>query len=171
MAMLQPSTGSGIPFDAAKLDRLMEPRHDRHARTGIVKGRSAQSDSIAWTICRGRRGASPPSAWLLPDAPVDQQEWALHRALFMPLAALCRRHSSAGFTTNMSEFDFRQAQWSDLGFSVHACGSDNRFRHARHCAAMLLRAPCSQMSIRSSEASISKRDPMTFSEASWRSLL
>jgi hypothetical protein len=28
----------------------------------------------------------------------------------MPLAALCRRHSSADFTTNMSEFDFRQAQ-------------------------------------------------------------
>ena len=47
--------------------------------------------------------------------------------------------------------------------------SDNR--HARHCAAMLVRTPRSQMSVRSSEASISKRDPMTFSEASWRSLL
>ena len=47
--------------------------------------------------------------------------------------------------------------------------SDNR--HARHCAAMLVRPPRSQMSVRSSEASISKRDPMTFSEASWRSLL
>ena len=33
-----------------------------------------------------------------------------HRALFMPLIALCRRHFSADFTTNMSEFNFRQAQ-------------------------------------------------------------
>jgi hypothetical protein len=28
----------------------------------------------------------------------------------MPLAALCRRHSSADFTICMCEFDFRQAQ-------------------------------------------------------------
>ena len=34
-----------------------------------------------------------------------------HRALFMPLAALCRRHSSADFTICMCEFAFRQAQW------------------------------------------------------------
>jgi hypothetical protein len=34
-----------------------------------------------------------------------------HRAPFMPLVALCRRHFSADFITNMSEFDFRQARW------------------------------------------------------------
>ena len=28
----------------------------------------------------------------------------------MPLVALCRRHFSADFITNISEFDFRQAQ-------------------------------------------------------------
>jgi hypothetical protein len=33
-----------------------------------------------------------------------------HRALFIPLVALCRRHFSVDFITNMSEFDFRQAQ-------------------------------------------------------------
>ena len=33
-----------------------------------------------------------------------------HRALFMLLAALCRRHSSADFTNCMCEFNFRQAQ-------------------------------------------------------------
>jgi hypothetical protein len=35
-----------------------------------------------------------------------------HRALFIPLVALCRRHFSVDFITNMSEFDFRQAQGS-----------------------------------------------------------
>jgi len=36
-----------------------------------------------------------------------------HRALFIPLVALCRRHFSVDFITNMSEFDFRQAQFAD----------------------------------------------------------
>jgi hypothetical protein len=37
-----------------------------------------------------------------------------YRALFMPLAASCRRHFSANFITNISEFDFRQAQVVEL---------------------------------------------------------
>jgi hypothetical protein len=33
-----------------------------------------------------------------------------HRALFIPLVVFCLRHFSVDFITNMSEFDFRQAQ-------------------------------------------------------------
>lgn len=43
-----------------------------------------------------------------------------HPALFMPLAALCRRHSSAHFTICMCDFDFRQAQRSGTKDSLRS---------------------------------------------------
>src|SRR5260370_24094790 len=111
-----------------------------------------------------------PDATMQPTLQ-DNQLMSKHRVLsFKPQLRLEWRGQGRS-ERNRAARSFRQLRRfhhfinSDKVFGTH------RFRHARHCAAMLLRAPRSHISIRSSEASTSKRDPMTFSEASWRSLL
>ena len=81
-----------------------------------MKGQSAQSDAIAWTMLSwSASGISAICfALTLPTTirlgrTCRSTRMRRHRALFMPLAALCRRHSSADFTIGMCEFDFRQA--------------------------------------------------------------
>ena len=54
MAMLQPSTGSGIPFDAAKLDRLMEvaprsPCQNGYCERAIGSIRLDCLDHLSWS--------------------------------------------------------------------------------------------------------------------------
>ena len=82
-----------------------------------MKGRSAQSGAIAWTMLSWSASGIFAICFALTRPTTIRlgrtcrsTRMRRHRALFMPLAALCRRHSSADFTTNMSEFDFRQAQ-------------------------------------------------------------
>ena len=93
------------------------PRRDRRGKTGIVKGRSAQSDAIAWTMLSWSASGIFAICFALTRPTTIRlgricrsTRMRRHRALFMPLAALCRHHSSADFIIYMCEFDFRQAQ-------------------------------------------------------------
>src|ERR1700704_1532235 len=97
----------------------------------IVKGRSVRSDAIAWTMlsCSGSGISAICFALTRPTAIrlgriCRSTRMRRHRALFIPLVALCRRHFSVDFITNMSEFDFRQAHPSenDGGASIFAGG-------------------------------------------------
>jgi hypothetical protein len=99
------------------------PRRGRRGRMDIVKGRSVRSDAIAWTMlsCSGSGISAICFALTRPTTIrlgriCRSTRMRRHRAPFMPLAALCRRHFSADFIANMSEFDFRQAQ---------LCGQDS----------------------------------------------
>jgi len=79
MAMLQPSTRSGIPFDAAKLDRLMEatprsPCQNGYCERAIGSIRLDCLDHLSWSAsgisaiclaltgrtCRSTRMGRPP---------------------------------------------------------------------------------------------------------------
>ena len=92
------------------------PRRDRRGRTGIVKGRSAQSDGSALTMLSWSvSGISAICCDLTRPTTIRlghicrSTRMRRHREQYMPLVALCRRHFSADFITNMSECDFRQA--------------------------------------------------------------
>jgi hypothetical protein len=47
----------------------------------------------------------------------------------MSLVALCRRHFSADFITNMSEFDFRQPQWPEMTTAISTMHEDHVDEH------------------------------------------
>lgn len=115
------ATPSTVTSSSAAFGRwafgIGRPRRDRRGRTGIVKGRSAQSDAIAWTMLSWSASGIFAICFALTRPTTIRlgrtcrsTRMRRHRALFMPLAALCRRHSLADFTIGMCEFDFRQAQ-------------------------------------------------------------
>ena len=99
-----------------------QPHRDRRGRTGIVKGRSAQSDAIAWTMLSWSASGISAICFVLTRLTTIRlgrtcrsTRMRHHRALFMPLAPLCRRRSSADFAFCMCEFDFRQARCVPAG--------------------------------------------------------
>src|SRR5258708_4817135 len=102
-----------------------QPHRDRRGRMDIVKGRSVRSDAIAWTMlsCSGSGISAICFALTRPTTIrlgriCRSTRMRRHRALFIPLVALCRRHFSVDFITNMSEFDFRQAQLQEKGGTI-----------------------------------------------------
>src|ERR1700681_3893862 len=115
------ATPSTVTSSSAAFGRwafgIGQPRRDRRGRTDIVKGRSVRSGgNVLTTLSCSASGIfaiccdlTRPTITRLART-FQSTRTRRCRALFMPLAALCRRHSSADFTTNMSEFDFQQAQ-------------------------------------------------------------
>src|SRR6202171_302698 len=115
------ATPSTVTSSSAAFGRwafgIGRPRRDRRGRTDIVKGRSVRYGGNVLTtlscsasgIFATRCDLTRPTITRLART-FQSTRTRRRREQYMPLVAFCLRHSSADFTTNMSEFYFRQEQ-------------------------------------------------------------
>ena len=118
------ATPSTVTSSSAAFGRwafgIGRPRRDHRGRTGIEKGRSAQSDAIAWTMlsCSASGIFAICCDLTLPTITrlartFQSTRTRRCREQYMPLVALCQRHFLADSIIYMCVFDFRQAQPND----------------------------------------------------------
>src|ERR1700682_880526 len=115
------ATPSTVTSSSAAFGRwafgISQPRRDRGARTGIVKGRAVRSaGNVLTTLSRSESGIfaiccdlTRPTITRLARI-FQKTRTRRRRAQYIPLAAFCLRHFLAGFIICMCEFDFQQAQ-------------------------------------------------------------
>src|SRR3981189_2229284 len=97
-------------------------RRDRRGRTGIVKGRSVRSGgNVLTTLSCSASGIfaiccdlTRPTITRLART-FQSTRTRRRREQYIPLVALCLRHSLADFIICMCEFDFRQAHAAGVG--------------------------------------------------------
>src|ERR1700674_380353 len=126
------ATPSTVTSSSAAFGRwafgIGQPRRDRRGRTGIVKGRSAQSDAVAWTMLSWSASGifaicfalTRPTTTRLART-FQSTKTRRRREQYTPLVASWLRHFSADFIICMCEFDFRQAQQLQAEHVLEGC--------------------------------------------------
>src|SRR3984893_5146653 len=114
------ATPSTVTSSSAAFGRwafgIGQPRRDRRGRTGIVKGRSVRSAGNVLTMLScSASGIFAICCDLTRLARTFQStRTRRRREQYIPLVAFCLRHFLADFIICMCEFDFRQAQPSEV---------------------------------------------------------